>query len=38
MEGVLPAPIAVFFQLNLTLHQLAVLGGPIVNPLAFFAF
>jgi len=38
MEGVLPAPLTIFFQLDFTLHQLAVLGGPIVNPFAFFAF
>jgi hypothetical protein len=34
MLGVLFAPAAILFKLNLTLHKFAVLAAPIVNSLA----
>lgn len=37
MHGLSPAPLAPLFELDLALHQLLVLGGPIVDALAFIA-
>lgn len=37
MHGLRTAPFAVLFELNFALHQLLVLGRPIVNALAFVA-
>jgi hypothetical protein len=34
MNCSLPAPLAIFFQFNLTLHQLFVFGRPIVSSFA----
>jgi hypothetical protein len=31
------APLAILFELNLALHQLFILGGPIVDALALIA-
>ena len=37
MDRLCPAPFAVFFKFNLALHQLFILGGPIVDALALVA-
>ena len=37
VHGLSPAPFAILFEFNFALHQLFILGGPIVYALAFIA-
>jgi hypothetical protein len=37
VHGFCPAPFAVLFKLNFTLHQFFIFGAPVVYPLALLA-